>query len=78
MKTGRAFRLMASYFFLRGQEKVTKKKATPTMSACGFPAMLATRGGAATRLGEPHKTRLTAELRHAAPFFPVRLYFSAT
>ena len=58
----RVFRLMASYFFLRGQEKVTKKKATPTMSACGCPAMLTARGGAATRPGEPHKTRLTAEL----------------
>jgi hypothetical protein len=75
---GFAFRLWASHFLLRGQKKVTKEKATPGVSAFGFPAMLAARGGAGTRPGEPHKTRLTAELRHPAPLFPAQLRFSAT
>jgi hypothetical protein len=63
---------------LRGQKKVTKEKATPGVSAFGSPALLAARGGAGNRPGEPHKTRLTAELRHPAPFFPARLRYAAT
>ena len=63
------FRLWASYFFLRGQEKVTKKKATPAASAFGSPALLAGRGGAGTR---------PCGLRHPAPFSPDRLRCSAT
>ena len=38
IQTGRVFRLMASYFFLRGQEKVTKKKATPLRRPSGSRA----------------------------------------
>jgi len=78
MRSGFAFRLRASYFLLRGQKKVTKEKATPGLSAFGSPALLAARGGAGTRPGEPHKTRLTAELKHPAPLFPARLRYSAT
>ena len=63
------FRLWASYFFLRGQEKVTKKKATPAASAFGSPALLAGRGGAGTH---------PCGLRHPAPFSPDRLCCSAT
>ncbi|HEY9146055.1 MAG TPA: hypothetical protein VIN36_05165, partial [Thiobacillus sp.] len=46
----------------------TKEKATPGVSAFGFPAMLTSRGGAGTRPGG---------LRHPAPFPPVWLRFSA-
>ena len=63
---------------MRGQKKVPKEKATPGVSAFGYPAMLATRGGAGTRPGKPHKTRLTAELKHPAPLVLGRLRFSAT
>jgi len=44
---------MASYFFLRGQEKVTKKKATPPSPAFGFPNLnLNLPGGLAAKMFE--------------------------
>ena len=39
----------ASYFILRGQNKVTKQKATLLTAPTGFPALLAKPGGCGTR-----------------------------
>ena len=50
---GQRFALMASHFSLRGQRKVTKRKATPTTRPFGFAALLGLTGDGRTRLFEP-------------------------
>jgi|GEM_PF-4667267 len=47
------FAFTASHFSLRGQRKVTKRKATPTTRPFGFAALLGLTGNGRTRLCEP-------------------------
>ena len=51
--SGHPFALTASHFSLRGQRKVTKRKATPTTRPFGFAALLDLSGSHKTRLFEP-------------------------
>jgi len=57
---------MANYFFLRGQEKVTKKKATPPSPAFGFPKSKSA-GRAAQKLGSLYLIFKVSEPQTSAP-----------
>jgi hypothetical protein len=66
--------LRAAYFLLPGQKKVSKEKATPGLAprCAGFPALLETGGGCATRLGNAKTQTVLALFPPASPLLGAR------